>query len=33
MNFSNQLKKYRELHGFSQEILAEKICLIAISNA
>lgn len=25
MNFSNQLKKYRELHGFSQEILAEKI--------
>lgn len=25
MNFSKQLKKYRELHGFSQEILAEKI--------
>lgn len=25
MNFSKQLKKYRELYGFSQEILAEKI--------
>jgi len=25
MNFSNQLKKYRKLHGFSQESLAEKI--------
>ena len=25
MNFSKQLKKYRELNGYSQEILAEKI--------
>jgi len=25
MNFSNQLKRYRELHGLSQEMLAEKI--------
>ena len=25
MNFSKQLKKYREQHGFSQEVLAEKI--------
>lgn len=25
MNFSKQLKKYRELNGFSQETLAEKI--------
>lgn len=25
MNFSQQLKKYRELHGYSQEVLAEKI--------
>lgn len=25
MNFSKQLKKYRELHGFSQEVLSEKI--------
>ncbi|WP_442760551.1 helix-turn-helix domain-containing protein, partial [Enterococcus italicus] len=25
MNFSKQLKKYRELNGYSQETLAEKI--------
>lgn len=25
MNFSKQLKKYRELNGFSQEVLSEKI--------